>query len=210
MAIAALLAGAATAQALCTPQDYNPPSCTITITGSEGSDTLYGAATNDCIYGLGANDTLDGANGSDYLVGGEGDDSMGGGGGNDFLDGLQGNDFLNGESGNDNLWGFTGNDLLLGGSGSDILCGEDGDDELYGGVNGTNFDSLDGGPNGTTKGDKCQEGEVTVNTARGAWHRFSTKHGGRLRELRSSCCRSSATMSRDVSAWRGGIPPLLR
>lgn len=169
VALAALF-GAVPAHADCT---YDPPDCSnsIIIIGTPGSDTLNGSAANECIYGLDANDTLNGAGGNDLLDGGTGDDSMNGGNGNDFLDGWTGNDFMVGDSDNDKLFGYDGNDVLLGNAGSDSLCGEGGDDELYGGNNGSNNDYLDGGlpnrplPPGSL-GDKCQEGETTVNCER--------------------------------------------
>src|SRR4051794_20017367 len=88
LAAVMLLAAAPAAHAACS---YNY-SCTITIIGSPGSDTLYGGATDDCIYGYDANDYLSGAGGNDYLNGGTGDDTLIGGNGNDLLDGWTGND----------------------------------------------------------------------------------------------------------------------
>ncbi len=105
----------------------------LSITGSDGNDTLTGAdtVTNFLHGGLG-NDTLTGGTGNDQLIGEDGDDVMHGGGGSDTLyaDGASsanpGNDTLYGDGGNDTLYAADGIDTLNGGAGNDTINGANG------------------------------------------------------------------------------------
>jgi Ca2+-binding RTX toxin-like protein len=117
----------------------------ITITGTDGNDTLSGSsttATTDIITGGVGNDTLNGYAGDDLLDGGEGNDTLYGGNGND---GLTGGD------GDDKLYGGAGNDVLTGGDGDDIIDAGHGDNQMFGGAGadqlttGSGNDLLDGG-----------------------------------------------------------------
>lgn len=122
-----------------------------TLFGLDGFDFLYGGAGNDRLLGGNGRDVLDGWTGNDLLYGGEGDDDLLGwtgndtlfaGIGNDLLLGEDGNDRMDGEAGNDALYGGIGDDFLLGRSGNDRLFGGDGDDRLVGGLG---FDEYTGG-----------------------------------------------------------------
>lgn len=53
-----------------------PSSPGLTITGTEGSDSLHGTAGNDTIKGLGGNDTIYGHGGNDVVDGGTGTDTF--------------------------------------------------------------------------------------------------------------------------------------
>jgi serralysin len=122
-----------------------------TLFGLDGFDFLYGGAGNDRLLGGNGRDILDGWTGNDLLYGGEGDDDLLGwigndtlfaGVGNDLLLGDDGNDRMDGEAGNDALYGGIGDDFLLGRSGNDRLFGDAGDDRLVGGLG---FDEYTGG-----------------------------------------------------------------
>jgi hypothetical protein len=76
-------------------------SCTTTINGTSGNDTLNGGSARECIYGNDGNDTIDGNAGDDHLYGGNGTDTLYGDSGNDCLYGQGGDDYLDGESGYD-------------------------------------------------------------------------------------------------------------
>jgi Ca2+-binding RTX toxin-like protein len=102
----------------------------LSITGSDGNDTLTGADTvTNFLYGGLGNDMLTGGTGNDQLIGEDGDDVMHGGDGSDTLyaDGASsanpGNDTLNGDGGNDTLYAAAGIDTLNGGAGNDTING---------------------------------------------------------------------------------------
>ena len=103
----------------------------VSITGSDGDDTLTGGDGDDNLTGYGGDDTLNGGNGNDELFGTTGNDTLNGGDGNDRLFGSNDNDTLNGGDGNDWLDGDNGNDRLLISDYDDTrLEGDFGDDTL--------------------------------------------------------------------------------
>ena len=114
----------------------------ISLTGTNGRDSLVGVDGDDTISGLASNDTLIGLKGDDLLDGGSGSDSIIGGDDLDTLLGSLGKDNLFGDGGGDLLDGGFDDDVLTGGSGLDSLLGGDGRDSIYG-IGGA--DSLDGG-----------------------------------------------------------------
>jgi Ca2+-binding RTX toxin-like protein len=123
------------------------PVAGVTLTGTDGPETLFGGGGADTIDGLGDADTIYGFGGADTLHGGAGSDTIRGGAGNDTLDGGDDNDSLYGEQGNDVVHGGAGADYLSDDvGGSDALYGDDGADTLYG-SRGTSTDIvlLDGG-----------------------------------------------------------------
>lgn len=71
----------------------------LTLSGTEGNDTINGTAGADVISGLGGDDVISGLGGDDIVCGGAGNDRLSGGPGNDKLVGNAGNDSLNGGSG---------------------------------------------------------------------------------------------------------------
>lgn len=91
------------------PSGCPAQTCTTTINGTSGGDTLNGGSAHECIYGNAGNDTLDG---------GAGDDTIYGGTGTDTLTGNSGNDCLYGEADADSLDGNSGYDLCDGGTGA--------------------------------------------------------------------------------------------
>lgn len=94
-----------------TPVVPTPPG--LSLTGTDGNDTMSGSPNNDIIDGRARNDVILGAPGNDTLFGGLGDDLLHGGLGDDVL--LGGFD-------NDTLWGDGGDDTLIGGIGMDIFA----------------------------------------------------------------------------------------
>ncbi|MEA2999710.1 MAG: hypothetical protein QOK17_1543 [Sphingomonadales bacterium] len=123
------------------------PVAGVTLTGTDGPETLFGGGGADTIDGLGDADTIYGFGGADTLHGGAGSDTIRGGAGNDSIDGGDDNDSLYGEQGNDVVHGGAGADYLSDDvGGSDALYGDDGADTLYG-SRGTSTDIvlLDGG-----------------------------------------------------------------
>ena len=72
------------------------PGTPLTLTGTDGSDTLDGNAGGD---------TISGGGGTDYLTGYEGADKIDGGAGDDFIVGGQGDDIITGGAGDDTLYG---------------------------------------------------------------------------------------------------------
>jgi hypothetical protein len=70
----------------CVPSAPGCPAqtCTTTINGTSGNDTLIGGSAGECIYGFGGNDTMDGNAGNDCLDGGSGTDFADGGSGTDI------------------------------------------------------------------------------------------------------------------------------
>ena len=114
----------------------------LTITGTDGDDSLVGDVGGDLIDGRAGNDTLRGDWGDDTLIGGLGDDEIEGlygddqidaGAGNDHVFGRDGNDFIEGQDGEDTLIGGLDVDTIFGGVGNDVLAGSQGDDEIHGG-----------------------------------------------------------------------------
>jgi hypothetical protein len=99
---------------LCTSTCPDPTlpcqSCTHTVNGTSGGDTLYGNANRECIYGQGGNDTIDGGAGDDRIYCGAGTDTAYGNSGNDCLWGEDDNDHLDGQSGTDECNGGPGTD----------------------------------------------------------------------------------------------------
>ena len=105
----------------------------VTLTGTDGADTLFGHGADDVIKGGKGKDTLRGDGGNDRLHGQAGRDELYGGQDDDQLHGGKGNDRLYGGSGDDVLRGNRGNDVLEGGYGNDKLHGGTGDDTYTGG-----------------------------------------------------------------------------
>jgi Ca2+-binding RTX toxin-like protein len=119
---------------------------TTTVTGPDGTDTLYDVEFlrfSDQTVTVAAPSgalTLDGDITNNTITGGALGDTLNGLGGDDILNGLGGSDQLHGGSGNDSLYGGEGNDFLEGGLGNDLLDGGAGIDLAYyaaatGGVN---------------------------------------------------------------------------
>ncbi|MFL6859107.1 MAG: calcium-binding protein, partial [Allosphingosinicella sp.] len=106
------------------PTDGTIPS-NVSLTGTDGPDTLIGSGGGDSIEGL---------DGRDDIWGGTGDDLVHAGGGMDFVYGELGADRLFGEAGDDMLDGGLGSDQLIGGDGDDYLYDLDGQDVLDGGA----------------------------------------------------------------------------
>ena len=147
---------------------YDRASRTVSIVGSEGSDsaqvrqqganlvvslnsaagrlsrTVPAAQVSRVVFtGLAGNDTFTNQTGiASRADGGAGDDILRGGRGVDQLSGGDGNDQLFGGEGNDTLDGGTGNDAAWGGAGNDQVMGGDGNDKVYGDAGN---DSLWGG-----------------------------------------------------------------
>ncbi|WP_449228167.1 DUF4347 domain-containing protein [Azospirillum argentinense] len=119
----------------------------LTLTGSDGADSILGGSGNDTISGSGGNDTIRGGAGNDSINGGSGSDSIDGGDGDDTIDGSSDHDIIHGGAGNDNLTGGTGNDTIYGGDGNDSLSGGSNDDSLDG---GDGDDTLSGGAGNDT------------------------------------------------------------
>jgi len=103
----------------------------LTLTGTNGNDSLQGMLLDDTLFGLDGNDSLVGGGGNDTLEGGAGNDTLDGGAGSNILRGGEGDDNLSSNSAGTNLLdGGAGKDRLSGGAGNDTLLGGDGDDEL--------------------------------------------------------------------------------
>jgi Ca2+-binding RTX toxin-like protein len=95
------------------------PDDTITLTGTDGPNTLSADGTRVHINGLGGDDAITGGSEDDTLSGGDGKDTLIGGSGDDELHGDAGSDWLTGQEGNDTLDGGTG-------AGTDTLDGDGG------------------------------------------------------------------------------------
>jgi len=130
----------------------------LTITGTQGPDTLVGTPGADELDGRKGNDNIDSGAGDDKVDGGGGDDDIASGagndlllagryGGNDRLDAGPGNDVIGKKSanelGDDVELGGPGNDLLYDGPDDNVLDGGSGDDKLAGRAGN---DVMDGGP----------------------------------------------------------------
>jgi Ca2+-binding RTX toxin-like protein len=108
-------------------------STSVTLTGTDGVDTLRGYNGDDRVVGRGGNDFLDGGNG-----------------GNDYIDGGDGDDNMWTVNGDDTLIGGAGNDTIYGGGGLNSISGGDGDDLITIGYsdwdgNTTPLGTIDGG-----------------------------------------------------------------
>ncbi|MEZ5715950.1 MAG: calcium-binding protein, partial [Paracoccaceae bacterium] len=149
----------------------------VSITGSEGQDTLEGGQGGDTfdafggpslLIGNGGNDTMQGSWEDDTLLGGDGIDRIYANGGDDSAEGGAGIDRLEGGEGADFLDGGEGDDLLRGGVGDDTLLGGDGADRMVG---GSEADSLSGGEGDDTllghDGDDLALGEGGNDLIRG-------------------------------------------
>jgi len=90
------------------------PTSVVTVTGSEGADTLRGDAKS----------TINGNGGNDIIVGGTGNDTLNGGAGKDNITLGTGSDTVNGGAGNDTIvaaGNLTALDKVDGGDGTDTL-----------------------------------------------------------------------------------------
>ena len=107
----------------------NRNSGVVTVTGSDGTDTLtnieklHFADQTVLVSSLisAPGQTITGTNGNDTLNGTAGDDTISGLPGSDILNGLGGHDILNGNGGADVLNGGAGQDNLAGGAGADTF-----------------------------------------------------------------------------------------
>ncbi|HQX81816.1 MAG TPA: calcium-binding protein, partial [Vicinamibacterales bacterium] len=111
----------------------------LTLTSTEGADSLRGTPGSDRIFGGNGNDTIGGGTGDDMLWGEGGNDAINGDSGNDVLDGGDGEDTLAGGNGDDVLYGGAGADNLLGGNGNDTLDGGGGNDKMLGGLGNNTY-----------------------------------------------------------------------
>lgn len=104
-----------------------------TLSGGDGSDTIFGGAQDDSIYADGAEGTS-----PDVIAGGSGNDTIvsdGAEGIGDQIEGNDGNDLiLTGES-NDTVSGGLGNDVIVAGAGADLVNGDAGSDMIVAGKN---------------------------------------------------------------------------
>jgi Ca2+-binding RTX toxin-like protein len=66
----------------------------VTVTGTDGADTIGGWSVADIIYGLDGNDAITDLDGNDLLNGGRGNDTLDGGAGNDLFIGASGDDLI--------------------------------------------------------------------------------------------------------------------
>ena len=103
------------------------------ISGGLGHDSLYGRGGDDVIRGGWGQDLLKGSNGDDRLYGEGNDDTLAGGKGNDELHGGDGINKLLGQAGADNLFGGDERDVLNGGGGEDLIYGAGGNDRIKSG-----------------------------------------------------------------------------
>lgn len=149
--------------------DFRDATGAVSVSGTEGDDTIFGGAGNDLLEGGGGNDSITGGNGNDSITGGDGNDVVAAGDGDDVIVGGTGagDDSYDGGEGNDTVvfsssssqmiinlqtgvaWGAeTDNDSItnvenvVGGSGNDIIIGNESDNILDG---GDGRDTLDGG-----------------------------------------------------------------
>ena len=91
----------------------------LSLTGTDGPDTLRGNGGDDVLIGKKGDDRLSGDGGNDELRGGKGADTLKGGPDDDLLLGGKGADTLEGDEGDDTLNGGRGDDTYTGGIGSD-------------------------------------------------------------------------------------------
>ncbi len=90
----------------------------VSISGTDGNDTLYGSSQADTINGLAGNDTIYADDGDDTIIGGEGNDVLEGGYGDDtYVFNLgDGQDTINDSKGTNSLQfgdGITASNLLF-------------------------------------------------------------------------------------------------
>jgi Ca2+-binding RTX toxin-like protein len=124
---------------------------TVTIAGSDGSDTITTGSLADTITSEEGDDRITAGGGADLITAGDGNDTVDSGSGDDTIDAgagtdvvaaVDGADIAQGGPGNDRIDGGTGDDALYGGADRDNLLGQAGADRLFG---GTGDDTLDGG-----------------------------------------------------------------
>ena len=165
---------------------YDRASRTVSIVGSEGSDsaqvrqqganlvvslnsaagrlsrTVPAAQVSRVVFtGLAGNDTFTNQTGiASRADGGAGDDILRGGRGVDQLSGGDGNDQLFGGEGNDTLDGGTGNDAAWGGAGNDQVMGGDGNDKVYGGAGSDKIVGGEGMDMEVDTGDRFADGDT--------------------------------------------------
>ncbi|MCE9562455.1 MAG: hypothetical protein K8U57_10420 [Planctomycetes bacterium] len=117
------------------PSTVNIVNGTLTVTGTDGNDTITlrhtattiivdgtsysNAGINRIVVSAGEGDDVirDGSGYGAFLYGGDGDDTIYGNGGNDKLYGSSGDDKLYGGADNDIIWGGGGTDIVDGGAG---------------------------------------------------------------------------------------------
>ncbi|OON59686.1 hypothetical protein B0920_20590 [Massilia sp. KIM] len=153
---------------------YDPRGSTtgLSLTGTNGNDTLRGGSLDDTILGLAGNDRIEGGAGNDTIEGGDGNDTLFGDQGNNILRGGDGKDTLYAtHPGTNLLEGGAGDDYLRGGEGADTLRGGDGNDELFAdgyGTAGPRTVTLDGGAGNDLLRVNMIMGEVNINLSGGA------------------------------------------
>ena len=121
------------------PSTVNISLGTLTVTGTDGNDTIVLRHTPTTIIvdgtsyskagivrvvvtaGDGDDVIRDGSGYGTFLYGGDGDDVIYGNGGHDKLYGSSGNDKLYGGADNDIIWGGGGTDIIDGGEGTNTL-----------------------------------------------------------------------------------------
>ena len=134
------------------PATVNITYGTLTVTGTEGNDTIVLDQTATAIV----------VNGAAYPRAGVARIVVTAGGGNDVIrDRTQFGSIIYGGVGNDAIVGNAGNDQIYGGAGNDWIAGGAGNDLIWGG-GGT--DTLDGGP-GTNNVQQGSPVRSVANTA---------------------------------------------
>ncbi|MGB0684023.1 MAG: cadherin-like domain-containing protein [Magnetovibrionaceae bacterium] len=146
------------------------PLSEVSVSATEGADSLAGADDGDLLEGLGGNDQLIGQGGADRLDGGAGDDILIGGAGDDILIGGDGYDVAT-YSGTFASYQVT----QVGGSGGTLnvtISGPDGTDSLTGVeqarfADGTlNLDGSNNGPNAVADlGATLEDEGITLTAA---------------------------------------------
>ena len=147
------------------PGSATSATSTMTVSGTDGADTITTAAGNDTVHGEEGNDVVHAGGGNDNITGGAGNDTLDGGLGNDNINGGAGNDSITGGPSQvtcvtlqiptatspacdrDILIGGTGDDKIFGGDDADYILGGSGVDQLEGGLG---RDYVDGGPGNDT------------------------------------------------------------
>jgi Ca2+-binding RTX toxin-like protein len=98
------------------------------------------------IIGTASGDNLDGTPGDDVICAKGGSDSIEGRGGNDIVFAGAGADGIYGDRGRDKLYGQGGDDGISGGPGPDRIAGGRGPDSCLDAEDGSNGDTVLGGP----------------------------------------------------------------